>query len=446
MILPIFNQITSISESLVIANFVVASFGTKTKKQGLFYTLFLACLLYFDLYFLNINVIHNSNLIALIQIAICFLFELIFLSGSLYMKILIPLLSTILTLLINMFLIMFFSRIYHIDILNITGTVSGTSFILILFSRILYLFASYYIISIQHKNVFHLSQKEWTGVMLIYISSLCVGCSVFTINIDNGNHTNIYIVIIIIGLVMINLYSFYFIRKLSKDNAEKVKYSILELQSENQKKDVIALNQKYMEMMKLRHDFKNYILCCQTLLTEHKYDEALQYLQNLSQDKLNQSSYIRYSENNALNAILSAKANICKEKTIDLTCNITTTCDHIDEIDLSILLANLLDNAIEACDHIKTDSVITVNISNEKSYLHIQIKNTIEHSVLSKNPQLKTSKRDKINHGFGIQTITDIVKKYDGMHDFYEKDNSFVADLWLNTNNNTKGKSQICSL
>ncbi len=433
MSLPIINQIASISESFIIANFIIASLNPKSKRHSLIYTFFLALLLYIDLYILNGHIIYNESIIAIIQIAICFIFEVLFLSGSLYKKILLPLLSTILTLLINMILLIFFSYIYQIDILYFTETASSPTLIILLFSRILYFFCSYFIISMQHKNDFHLSRNEWAGVVVIYISTLCVGCSIFAMNIQTNDYVDSYMIVIITGLVLINLFSFYFIRKISKEKVEKIKYSILELLHENQKKDVIALNKQYNEIMKLRHDFKNYILCSQTLLNEKKYEEAVNYLNTLSQDKLNIMNFTYYTDNSVLNAIINAKLNICEQNNFHYSCIVSDSCTDIDEIDLSILLANLLDNAIEASLKNKQESFITTTIAKEKSYIHIQVKNSIEKSILKKNPNLKTSKHDKASHGYGIQTITDITKKYDGMQEFYERDNTFIADIWLNT-------------
>ena len=70
-------------------------------------------------------------------------------------------------------------------------------------------------------------------------------------------------------------------------------------------------------------------------------------------------------------------------------------------------------------------------ISRQKGYVNFIIKNWISESVLKKNPDLTTNKTDTQLHGFGIASVTDIVKKYGGMLDFFEKDNFFVADIWL---------------
>ena len=59
------------------------------------------------------------------------------------------------------------------------------------------------------------------------------------------------------------------------------------------------------------------------------------------------------------------------------------------------------------------------------------IRNRINHSILKNNKLLETSKPDKTNHGFGIYSISEIVEKYDGMKDIYEKNGYFVVDIML---------------
>ncbi len=433
MLLDIFNQIASISESILISNFIVASLGGKRENHRVLYTAFLSALLYIDLFILNLYVFQDQNLIAVIAILICIVFELLFLKGSIYKKLLLPILSTILTLLINVILLIVFTTAFQLDISFFTKQASTPSFMIIFLSRILYYFITYFLITIQNKNNFYLSGNEWTGVMMIYISSLCVGGSVFKMNISTGYFDSNYIVIISCGLGLINILSFYFIRKLSKDKLEKIRYSLLQVQYNNQKKDILTMNQQYNEMMKLRHDFKNYILCCQTLINEQKYEEANSYLTNLTKDKLSRIDFVLYTNNHALNAIFNAKCNLCKEKGYELLHKINDDCHEMDEMDLSILLANLLDNAIEACDKNKIKSSIFVSIDKDQSYLHFIVSNTITESILAKNPRLLTTKKDMSQHGFGMKSIHDIVSKYDGMIDFYEDQNHFYVDIWINT-------------
>lgn len=79
----------------------------------------------------------------------------------------------------------------------------------------------------------------------------------------------------------------------------------------------------------------------------------------------------------------------------------------------------------------ESKSKIDFEISDSKGYLNIVLKNTIDESVLIKNPRLRTSKKDKSKHGFGLQTVADIVKKYDGMINAFEENGDFITDILL---------------
>lgn len=137
----------------------------------------------------------------------------------------------------------------------------------------------------------------------------------------------------------------------------------------------------------------------------------------------------------ALNAVLNLKMNKCREQGIDLKCCIPDELPEVDEVDLCIVLANLFDNAIEA-EGKEACPIIKLNISIIGNYLSIKMKNYISYSVLEKNKFLKTSKKDKEHHGFGILSIIETVQKNDGMQEFFEEGNWFIANILLKINHN----------
>lgn len=62
---------------------------------------------------------------------------------------------------------------------------------------------------------------------------------------------------------------------------------------------------------------------------------------------------------------------------------------------------------------------------------YIAVKNSIAESVLLNNPDLKTDKQNKSEHGFGIKSIKQIADKYDGSIEFNEENGVFIAEVWL---------------
>ena len=132
-----------------------------------------------------------------------------------------------------------------------------------------------------------------------------------------------------------------------------------------------------------------------------------------------------------LNAVVNAKFNDAKSKGIDTSLRLVVQIPHDLEFDLSIMLSNLLDNAIEACEKNPSNAQILLTISEEAGYYRIVVRNTIAASVLKKNQELKTEKANKKLHGWGLRSVTDLVSKRNGLIDFYEKEGMFYVDILL---------------
>ncbi len=98
------------------------------------------------------------------------------------------------------------------------------------------------------------------------------------------------------------------------------------------------------------------------------------------------------------------------------------------------LLGNIFDNAIEACRKVDEASEIYVDIHQRKGYINIIVKNTIQSPILKDNPELRTTKRQKDIHGYGIKAVKDIVERHNGMMELFEQDRLFIADIWIPSN------------
>lgn len=115
------------------------------------------------------------------------------------------------------------------------------------------------------------------------------------------------------------------------------------------------------------------MLVMETLLDTTDSPEAHKLFELLSQDVDNiQLAY--YSENSFINAVLSNKVKLCKEKGISAEVNALVPTDlTIDEMDLCRALVNLIDNAIEASerDSSGTEKKVDINIFDKEGYLFI---------------------------------------------------------------------------
>jgi two-component system sensor histidine kinase AgrC len=179
---------------------------------------------------------------------------------------------------------------------------------------------------------------------------------------------------------------------------------------------------------RMRHDFKHHMCVMDVLLGQEKIDEAREYLKNyISLADIN--TYIE-TGNEYVNAILNSKITLAKNNGMAITSVIAGDIDGVDHVDLCNLLGNLLDNAIEAGVHTE-DKTIVFKLVAEDQRIRINISNSISESVMERNLELKTSKSDVKNHGFGTKSVKEIASKYNGIADFYEEGNRFFANVVL---------------
>ena len=197
--------------------------------------------------------------------------------------------------------------------------------------------------------------------------------------------------------------------------------------SRKQESDIRSLHQSVRQ---LKHDMKNHLMVLASYLNSGDYEAAKAYTSEIL-DKLNtMHSYIE-TGNSLLNHILNEKLELARSYGISVRAEIESlSFSRMHSIDFSALLTNLLDNSIEASKN-EPFGELHLHIFQERGYDAVSIKNKIGKSVLEENPELRSTKEDKEQHGIGITQIKEIVTAYDGIYDFYEKEGYFCSRVFI---------------
>ncbi len=187
-----------------------------------------------------------------------------------------------------------------------------------------------------------------------------------------------------------------------------------------------ALHKAYNENRMLSHDFKNHMLAVRQLIQENQNKEALEYIVTYINRSLTINRRVE-SGCNIVDIIVNSKIAEAEEKKIEFTYDIGQLGSiNIQDIDMCALLANLLDNAIEACERLESKGRwIYLKIKREKHMLIIWIENSIIDDKKQKEKFFQTSKKDKIIHGLGIKSVNNVVQKYDGYKEYEIEKNIF---------------------
>lgn len=174
-------------------------------------------------------------------------------------------------------------------------------------------------------------------------------------------------------------------------------------------------NEKKIQL--IRHDISNQIQTVYAMLQNGEHQRGLELINDLK-SQYEQVETIVYCNNPLVNIILSNKKREAEEMQIEFQIRIRQDLQNINisDFDLSTVICNLLDNAIQGCESSgQSNPKLIIELLEKKQYLVIRVLNSCKVSMNIENTdQIKTTKNHSQAHGLGMPIIARITRKYRG--------------------------------
>lgn len=284
---------------------------------------------------------------------------------------------------------------------------------------------SLYIGIYQHRpeRDFELSPPLWRLLLLLCMPPMGIVCSLILLNNDYRNPKYMMMNTVLFLVAAMSFVGILW-AMLTLDRQRKLeRESAL---AEHNKKYYEAMEQQQFEVRRIRHDLANHLQVLLSLPAEEKDSYIRKMIQNPAFEKV-----LSYSGDPTVNAVLTAKESRMRQQGISFYAKV----DIPEELpfakpDLCALFANALDNAIEACVALDTGRrQIELNARSAKGILAVEIRNSFAGQLTNGLP--KTTKQDSANHGYGLRSIREIVKKYGGSMELRQEDGSFCLFCFM---------------
>ena len=234
------------------------------------------------------------------------------------------------------------------------------------------------------------------------------------------------------GMVGMNIFVYYLINSIMEREMELHEKKIFEMQVKNQIDMYNSISDNFERQKQKSHEFKNHILCIEGLLKEKQYAKLERYVCDINDVLSNEKNAI--NTNNAIvNAILNTKYQEAISKQIVFVCKVNDLSEiSFNDGDIVVLLANLLNNAIEACESCVENRVLKLKFVKEEENIVLSVKNSFSKPLIYKNNELATSKTfAPEEHGVGIKNIIRVVEKYNGSYVIKNDDKEFYFSILI---------------
>jgi signal transduction histidine kinase len=323
------------------------------------------------------------------------------------------------------------TKIFNID--NILLQQNNYRMLGIITSKIITLYIVIYFSRLFKTHQFKLEKYGILTLIMMILSLIVffIATGIYE-NIPQFKIQIIYIMIIASIMAVISILMLFIVRKIIDITEENTRFITVKREYEKNIQYLKKFEELKDEIKSKRHDYKNHLISLSSIAKNKKTHNIVEYIDEILEIE-NKTDSILKIENKIVSALINYNMDKMENNNINFQHDITLPEKlHVSDVDLSIIIGNLLDNAVEACQKIeKEERYINLRISYGYGKIDIIMKNSSINKIDIVSNHIDTTKLNKKNHGHGLENIKKTVEKYNGYFKIYNLNNEFITEILL---------------
>lgn len=273
--------------------------------------------------------------------------------------------------------------------------------------------------------------KEILGVLVMVFAFTVLNCCfVILLSLEAGSEKSLLMCAsIVISIVLTDYFMLYMMERFNY--LVQKQYEDAMYREEMHYKDIYyeEAEKQNKEVQKLKHDMKHKLHELYYLVENSDGQELSEKIGAMCKE-FEQIDEKQYSDNPIVDSVLRIKFGRAKARGIKVETSIRIPKQmQLDHGDIGVLYGNLVDNAVEACSKVpEGQRFVKIENKYQSGILLLVITNS---KTGKKNKSLKTTKKDNIRHGHGVQSVRKVVEKYNGTVSFTDKGDIFEVSAML---------------
>ncbi len=255
-----------------------------------------------------------------------------------------------------------------------------------------------------------LPETYWISLFLIPISSLFMLLMIF----QSVGLSMYQITISIIAVLIINFTVFFLFDRVARLYQDKQEKGLIEQQNKYYENQLQIINETQEVSNILKHDMKNHLRSLFSDIKSGNLSEAQKHISDIV-DVYESGTEIINTGYPAIDSLVNFKLQTAKQNGVRVSVNASLPSDlNLSSFDMTVILGNLLDNALQAVSLVTENGFIDFAIHYSKGMLLIKVTNPFKTAIKREKGVIVTSKTDKENHGYGLKSVNETVEKYNG--------------------------------
>ena len=193
---------------------------------------------------------------------------------------------------------------------------------------------------------------------------------------------------------------------------------------------VAEVENMYHKMRTWRHDYHNHMQVLAAYLEAGEVEKARTFLDEINDTLVKVDTVIK-TGNTMVDAILNSKISLMNTKAIrvDATAHVPSTL-AIADVNLCVMIGNLLDNAMEACEALPAEArFVRIYISVKGNHLYMSFTNSAGKKQQKIGNIFASTKGT--DHGFGLSRVDALVEQYGGYLTRASEDGGYTTEVIL---------------
>ena len=261
-----------------------------------------------------------------------------------------------------------------------------------------------------------LSSWHGMGLMFIPAGSVYIMNAVFILADETTKeYAEVYSLVSIVILLFVNILIGYIYIKLADDQQIRRKNTVYEQQLELCERHQEETELATLQMRDVKHNMRNNFISLLAYAEQGECEKMISFINDVMEEGRLRTSKVITTGNIVIDSLVEYWKRTAEKEEIEFQAELSIPMEmSFKGADISLILGNLLENAVEGAEKAEKRKCIKLRVKYDKKNLLIAVENSYGGKLKKIKGELKTTKEDTANHGIGLASVRRAARKYQG--------------------------------